>query len=358
MANIDRTGFITQTYIIDMTPGATPIVVNTSQHDTGRVLEFVITNYYGEITIPSDLSAIVHGTKADTTGFEYDVYSYINSSDNNIHVSFAVTEQMTAAAGPAICEIVITSEATGKQVATANFILMCEKTAMDDETLKSATDVYNLMQDIREQVQIATDAAEDADAIKSDITLLVQQAKDYAETASQAAEDAEDYAVLSRSYAIGGTGTRTGENTDNSKYYSEQAGTSATDAQTAEATATAKATEASNSADRAMSATPEGYEDFVNNSLSVKGTADSTDLNNQKNAGIYLISDLSTVTHGPALTGSGYLFVVRRMTGNVGQLVQVFMNTDGNMAYYRKWKSNTWSEWTGMLYDDGDGTRY
>lgn len=355
MSALNKLGFLTQSYNLDMTTGNTPLVVNVSQHDTGRILRFTIVNSFGDMTIPTVLSAVVHGTKSDTTGFEYEVEAIEVSG--SIVVSFAVTEQMTAAPGPAVCEIVITGN-NNKQVATANFILMCEKTAMDDETLKSATDVYNLMQDIREQVQIATDAAEDADAIKSDITLLVQQAKDYAETASQAAEDAEDFATLAKSYAIGGTGTRTGENTDNSKYYSEQAGTSATNAQTAEATATAKATEASNSADRAMSATPEGYEDFVDNSLSVKGTADSTDLNNQKNAGIYLISDLSTVTHGPALTGSGYLFVVRRMTGNVGQLVQVFMNTDGNMAYYRKWKSNTWSEWAGMLYDDGDGTRY
>lgn len=41
--------------------------------------------------------------------------------------------------------------------------------------------------------------------------------------AQEAAEDASSAATLSQSYAVGGTGTRTGEDTDNAKYYSEQA---------------------------------------------------------------------------------------------------------------------------------------
>lgn len=44
------------------------------------------------------------------------------------------------------------------------------------------------------------------------------------QTASEKAEEAADSADLSKSYAVGGTGTRPGEDTDNSKHYSEQAG--------------------------------------------------------------------------------------------------------------------------------------
>lgn len=40
--------------------------------------------------------------------------------------------------------------------------------------------------------------------------------------ALQSASDASDYATYSESYAIGGTGTRTGEETDNAKYYKEE----------------------------------------------------------------------------------------------------------------------------------------
>lgn len=48
-------------------------------------------------------------------------------------------------------------------------------------------------------------------------------AKSYAGNASTAAASAEENAKLSKSYAVGGTGTRDGENTDNAKYYYEQA---------------------------------------------------------------------------------------------------------------------------------------
>ena len=64
----------------------------------------------------------------------------------------------------------------------------------------------------------------------------------------QYVEDASDHATLSRSYAKGGTNSRTGENTDNSKYYKEQAGLSASSASTSASTATTKASEASASA--------------------------------------------------------------------------------------------------------------
>ena len=47
------------------------------------------------------------------------------------------------------------------------------------------------------------------------------QAAQNAVASAQAADDSSD---LSQSYAVGGTGTRDGENTDNAKYYSEQAG--------------------------------------------------------------------------------------------------------------------------------------
>ena len=51
----------------------------------------------------------------------------------------------------------------------------------------------------------------------------IANAQGYAEIASQKAENAEAYATLSKSYAVGGTDTREGEDADNAKYYAEQA---------------------------------------------------------------------------------------------------------------------------------------
>ena len=65
-----------------------------------------------------------------------------------------------------------------------------------------------------------------------DLTTIRQDcidAKTDAETAESNAAISEtnagNSATLSQSYAVGGTSSRTGEDTDNSKYYSEQSGT-------------------------------------------------------------------------------------------------------------------------------------
>ncbi len=50
------------------------------------------------------------------------------------------------------------------------------------------------------------------------------------ETVTELMEEAKDAATLSESYAVGGTGTRAGEDYDNSKYYSEMAQQAATGA--------------------------------------------------------------------------------------------------------------------------------
>lgn len=63
------------------------------------------------------------------------------------------------------------------------------------------------------------------------------KAKESETIASQKATESSNSAKLSQSYAVGGTSTRPNENTDNSKYYKEQANISATNAKTSETNA-------------------------------------------------------------------------------------------------------------------------
>lgn len=56
-----------------------------------------------------------------------------------------------------------------------------------------------------------------------EVSGLVDLAEGYATSAETDAGIAETQATLSESYAVGGTESRTGEDTDNSKYYKEQA---------------------------------------------------------------------------------------------------------------------------------------
>lgn len=58
------------------------------------------------------------------------------------------------------------------------------------------------------------------------------ESKTYAESAQTYSDESNNYALLSESYAHGNTGVREGEDTDNSKYYAEQAKNSSTTAAT------------------------------------------------------------------------------------------------------------------------------
>ena len=73
-------------------------------------------------------------------------------------------------------------------------------------------------------------------------------ASNSATNASTSATNASESATLAESYAKGGTGTRTGEDTDNAKYYKEQADVDATNASASATSAQTSATNASNSA--------------------------------------------------------------------------------------------------------------
>ena len=57
----------------------------------------------------------------------------------------------------------------------------------------------------------------------ADIKVQSANASASASSAASSANDSSTYATQSKSYAAGGTGTRTGEDTDNAKYYNEQA---------------------------------------------------------------------------------------------------------------------------------------
>ena len=98
-----------------------------------------------------------------------------------------------------------------------------------------------------------------------DISNSVNVARGYAETASSKAASASVSATnaktsetnaanskkTAQSYAVGGTNSRTGEDTDNAKYYSQQASTSKTAAATSAANAKTSETNAKNKADSA-----------------------------------------------------------------------------------------------------------
>lgn len=116
------------------------------------------------------------------------------------------------------------------------------------------TDIIDPSDNTVKRIQIGGITPETKQVIQQAVT----NASASATSASTSAKNASNSATKAESYAKGGTRSRQGEDTDNAKYYKEQAdtsatnaSTSATNASTSATTATNKATEASTSATNA-----------------------------------------------------------------------------------------------------------
>jgi hypothetical protein len=109
------------------------------------------------------------------------------------------------------------------------------------------TDVIDPSDNTVKRIQIGGISPEAEQAIQQAVTDTSASAS----SASTSATNASNSATEAQSYAKGGTGTRTGEDTDNAKYYKEQADASATNASTSATNASASATTATNKATEA-----------------------------------------------------------------------------------------------------------
>lgn len=120
-----------------------------------------------------------------------------------------LTENMLARPGKADAEIRIRDGE--KMLSTMTFQIMIEPSVYEDDRI-IASEEYNALKDLIKE------ATENYDYV-------IQEAQKSADAASNSAK-------MSESYAVGGTDTRQGEDTDNAKYYSEQASGSAGFAET------------------------------------------------------------------------------------------------------------------------------
>ena len=159
---------ITQSYKIDMTSGAVPIRIKVSQYDVGvRQLVFQLYNLGQALTSSNigSVSAIVEGTKPDEKGFAYDCTTSFTSE--GCFVTVQITEQMTACAGDVVCELVL--QANNVRIGSANFILECERAALNDQTDISDTEIPAIIDAGRQYAEAAEDAAERAEAAAAEM---------------------------------------------------------------------------------------------------------------------------------------------------------------------------------------------
>ena len=202
--------------------GINPII-RCSQGDVGR--QFQVELYSEDMSAKYVLDGTekltVEGHKPDGNFFSYDLPSTTGSV-----ITVTTQEQMTACYGDVYGEIRIEKGST--LLGTANFTLSVEigASAQDTVSISALQFIDALRTEMIEAIANTEDARDDAIDAKTD----AENARD----ASQGfANNSSDYADASKAWAVGPSGSGSGSDTNNSNYYSQQALTSATNAESA-----------------------------------------------------------------------------------------------------------------------------
>ena len=122
-----------QSFTLDLIPKGVNPVVNVSQYDEGQTWTIGVTENGNAFSIPAGSSVTIRGTKRDSTGFVY-ACSFSGST-----VTAIVQPQMTVLSGDQKAELRIVNG--DDKIATINFIIRVEPSALADSTQISETDM-------------------------------------------------------------------------------------------------------------------------------------------------------------------------------------------------------------------------
>ena len=163
---------------LDLRPGRTLPVLYVSQSDSNlETLHFELYDSTQPFKIPDTIRNIyIYGCKASG-----ELYSLECTWEDNI-VSVTVTSDMTDAAGTTLCELSL-QETPDNVLGTSNFIIVVEKSPF-----------------VKAHVSTSTFAQ-----------------------ITEALSSVQRYYSLSKSWAVGDTGIREGEDTNNSEFWCQQA---------------------------------------------------------------------------------------------------------------------------------------
>lgn len=215
---------ITQRTNVNLIPGRVNPRINISQYDkSSRTLQFVLYDGDAAFNITSGMTALIQGTKPDGHGFQYNATV---TTGSNV-VTAALTEQMSIVAGDVVCELVINKNS--EKLATANFVLAVEPTALRDSAVTSDSELPIILALATEQMENSEAWAvgtKNGTAVPSTAPQYHNNAKYYAESIGVYGHDAESWAIGERGGVPVGSSDPTYHN--NSKYYSQQSSASAT----------------------------------------------------------------------------------------------------------------------------------
>lgn len=217
-------------------------VIHVSQYDVGRQFQLKIYDGSTAYSMPNDTTARIDGLKPDGTAFSYT--DAVSVSGNVVTVT--TKDQMTVLSGAVICEIRF-SDSSLNDIGTLNFKLEVEKSPIDNDIPISDTEIPAIIDLARTHMLNAeawavgtkngVDVGSDAPQYHSNSKYWSDESADSAtasansataasgsaDAASGSATASANSATLSQSWAVGGTNTRQGEDTNNSKHFSEDA---------------------------------------------------------------------------------------------------------------------------------------
>lgn len=225
--------FLTKTFELDVEPGALPPILKVKQYDGDDTKEYLVTLYIDSqhYTIPSEVTKIVvEGSKPDGTGFSYDcVYT-----ENEI--TFKLMRQMTVLYGDVICDFVFYDH-DGNQISSHVFLLRVHRAAVQEDHIESTDDFQSLVARVAEAEHYrdwaksyavgGTGLREDEETNNSEYNWKLSKSYAVGGSGIRTGEDSDNasyYRTQSKSWAVGDTGEREGENSNNSKYWAETVG--------------------------------------------------------------------------------------------------------------------------------------
>lgn len=191
-----------QTIKVDITPSAQPAqIIYCSQGDIGRTFEILLYDGASTYTPPANSGMRIVGKKSDKNIFEY--YDGVTYSGNSVTIT--TQEQMTACAGPVVCELQILDG--NNVIGTANFILLCEGGTQDGPYSESVLPMLARAEQAAETVeadiaaaqaaaQTATSAASSAQTAAGQASASATNAASSEQAADNSADSASDSAAL------------------------------------------------------------------------------------------------------------------------------------------------------------------
>ena len=210
-----------QSINLNLIPDGVKPVAKVSQFDVGRVVTFSLYQGSDVYTPPAGTTLEFRELKSDKHICVYDDAATLSGST----ITLETTQQMTAAAGEALCQFKLTN---GTEVlATLNFWLdvQTDPAAEGDISDSDIPGIIALATEQMERAEAAADSAaanaESAADSKEDAETAATRADASATAAEGSAEDAEAYAVGTRGGADVPSTDPAYQN--NSKYYSDLA---------------------------------------------------------------------------------------------------------------------------------------